>query len=279
MSKIAKFSLASLIIILVGGALVAFSATTSINPGFRGVGVSSLNGTDLKTVYSEGLNFHAFWVKVVPINVRSQTITTRNLSASTSSGLPVVVDVTLRFKPQEENLPSLFQKYGNNYEESVIRPELRSAFRDAMDDFSPEDLYSNKRSLLQKNAETTLRDRLSKCFISLDTLLVRDIRLPQTVKDRIEGKVSAEQDLQTAKIEAEKLQIRGKAQAEYQKLVSNHLTPEFLRLKEIETNQKIAEVISQSPNTKIFFGDSGNSLTQSLIKANEATKTELPKGE
>lgn len=265
--------LAVLLLTAVG---LAFSGMTTVKPGHKGVGISAFSGTQLDTVYGEGMNFHAFWIEILPFNVRSQS-RDEPVTAPTSAGLPVEVDVTIRFRPDPENLPQLYQQYGKDYYDTVVKAELRSTFRDAMDDYTPEDLYSDKRTKLQKSAEAALKARLKKCFINLETLLVRNIDLPQKVKERIESKVGAEQDLETEQIQAKRKLIRGRAQAEYQKIVGQNLTPAFLKFKEIEANLQIADKLANSPNTKIFFnGNNGSDLTQAIIQANEASRQSAP---
>ena len=82
----------------------------------------------------------------------------------------------------------------------------------------------------------------------------------------IEEKALREQKVRKIKAETEKLERIIKAEAEAQakikeaegiakanELISRSITPNLLRWKELEVQQKIAESISKNPNVKLFL--------------------------
>ena len=115
-----------------------------------------------------------------------------------------------------------------------------------------------------------MKDILSKndgyqgyAFI-IQQVLVRNIELPQRLKDSIEAKLTAEQDalrmqyvLQKEKQEAERKRVEGQGIADYQALINQGLTANVLKYKGIEATLKLSE----SNNAKVVVvGVNGNGL-------------------
>jgi len=89
---------------------------------------------------------------------------------------------------------------------------------------------------------------------------VRDVTLPNTIKDAIERKLKQEQEsleyefrLVTAAKEAEKVIIEARGKADANRILSASLTDKILRDKGIEATLELAK----SPNTKVVVIGSG----------------------
>jgi regulator of protease activity HflC (stomatin/prohibitin superfamily) len=101
----------------------------------------------------------------------------------------------------------------------------------------------------------------------LEQLLVRNITLPQSVKQSIEQKINAEQDaqkmqfvLQKEQQEAQRKRIEAQGIADYQRIISESLTDKQLQYETIKAQLEIAK----SPNTKIIVLGKGNTPTVAL---------------
>ncbi|HEY1872691.1 MAG TPA: SPFH domain-containing protein, partial [Chitinophagaceae bacterium] len=95
----------------------------------------------------------------------------------------------------------------------------------------------------------------------LENLLVRNITLPQSVRQSIEQKINAEQDaqkmqfvLQKEQQEAQRKRIEAQGIADYQTIISQSLTDKQLQYESIKAQLEIAK----SPNTKIIVLGKGN---------------------
>ena len=95
----------------------------------------------------------------------------------------------------------------------------------------------------------------------MENLLVRNITLPQSVKQSIEQKINAEQDaqkmrfvLQKEQQEAERKRIEAQGIADYQRIISESLTDKQLQYESIKAQLEIAK----SPNTKIIVMGKSN---------------------
>jgi regulator of protease activity HflC (stomatin/prohibitin superfamily) len=94
--------------------------------------------------------------------------------------------------------------------------------------------------------------------IEIDAVLMKSIQLPQGLANSIEQKLQAEQDvmrmeftLKQAKLEADRKIIEAKGTSDAQKIISEGLTNEIIKIRSIEAFTEL----SKSPNTKIIVTD------------------------
>ena len=90
----------------------------------------------------------------------------------------------------------------------------------------------------------------------MEAILIRDVELPEAIKNAISDKLAEEQRAQKMKFtldrerqEAQRKQIEGEGIAKYQSIIRQGLTAEYLHFKGIESTEKLAA----SPNAKIVI--------------------------
>ena len=237
--------------------------TTTIGSGQAGVKYSVLTGTDLDQTYGEGLNIHPPWVNIIKYDVRVQE-ELEAITALSSEGLSISMDASIRWRPSTESLPSLHTEYGIGYYEKLVQPELRSAAREIVGQFTPEELYSSRRTELQQQITNRVKQGVEAQYVQIDAILIRNIGLPEQIQRAIEEKLTEEQaveryffTLQKDSLEAQRKKIEAEGQAEYQRIITESLSAEFLRFKGIEATQQLAN----SPNSKtVIVGGGGDGL-------------------
>ncbi len=238
-------------------------STVTISSGQAGVLYKTFDGGVVTTERPLGEGFHlvAPWNEVFTYEVRQQEISER-MQVLSSNGLEIKLDATVWFQPQSENVAKLHQEKGDQYIDRVIRPAIRSASRSVVGRYTPEQLYSTKRDAIQEEIYEETKTILSKQFIQLNEILVRDVTLPQTIKTAIETKLKQEQEsleyefrLQKAKKEAERQRIEAEGKANANKILSASLTDKILQEKGIEATLEL----SKSPNSKVIVIGSGKS--------------------
>jgi regulator of protease activity HflC (stomatin/prohibitin superfamily) len=182
-----------------------------------------------------------------------------------ANGLNIQVDVTVRVNPDYNNIGDLHEKFGPQYIESLVRPEVRSSVREVIGQFSPEELYSTKRNEVQALIQENLQESLGGNFIELRATLIRNIELPDKVRTAIETKIEAEQKalkydyiLQQERKEAERKIIEAEAKAESNRILSASLTDKILQDKGIEATLQLAN--SQNSKVIVVGGEGGNGL-------------------
>ena len=263
MEKLPKIGIPIIIAIILAIIILAKSAVT-IGSGEAGVLYKVFDDgvvTD-KPPLGEGFHLIAPWNKVIIYEVRQQELFEK-MKVLSSNGLEIQIDASAWYEPVYNDLGNLHQSLGENYLQRVIQPAILSAARSVVGRYTPEQLYSSKRDAIQDEIFAETKKILDKQYVQLNEVLVRDVTLPNTIKDAIERKLKQEQEsleyefrLVTAAKEAEKVIIEAEGKAESNRILSASLTDKILQDKGIDATLKLAE----SPNTKVVIvgaGDSG----------------------
>lgn len=204
------------------------------------------------------------WNKMFVYDVREKQLE-ESMTVLSSNGLNIKLDATVRINPEFEKIGFLHESFGREYLNSLVRPEMRSSVRKIIGRFTPEELYSTRRDEVQDLIQEELAATLTKNFIELRAVLIRDIQLPEKVRDAIENKIEAEQHalryeyiLAQEVKEAERRIIEANAKAEANRVLNASLTDNILRDKGIEATVTLAN----SPNAKVIIvgGDGTNGL-------------------
>ena len=122
--------------------------------------------------------------------------TADQVTARSSEGLEITVDATILYQPRAAEVARLHQDIGPSYEDVRIRPEVRSQIRDAIGSYAAADLISVRRTDLQQEVETNLRNALEDDNVTILAVLLRDIRIPTSITNAIEEKQAAEQQVE-----------------------------------------------------------------------------------
>lgn len=263
MEKLPKIGIPVIVVLILAIVLIAKSAIT-IDAGEAGVLYKTFdNGVVIdQPPLGEGFHIIAPWNKVIVYEVRQQEIV-ENMQVLSSNGLEIKLEASAWYQPDYVNLGKLHQQKGRNYVSRVLQPALRSAARSVVGRYTPEQLYSSKRDVIQVEILEETKNIVESQFIQLNEILIRDVTLPRTIKEAIERKLKQEQEsleyefrLVTAEKEAEKVIIEARGKADANRILSASLTDKILQDKGIEATLRL----SQSPNSKVIIigaGDSG----------------------
>lgn len=263
MDKLPKIALPVVFILIALVILISKSAVT-IDSGEAGVLYKTFGGgvvTD-EPAMGEGFHIVAPWNKVFVYEVRQQELFEK-MKVLSSNGLEIQIDASAWYQPVDSELGLLHQNLGENYLDRVIKPAIRSAARSVVGRYTPEQLYSSKRDAIQDEIFAETKKILDKQNVQLNEVLVRDVTLPNTIKEAIERKLRQEQEsleyefrLVTALKEAEKVTIEAQGKADANRILSASLTDKILQDKGIDATLELAK----SPNSKVIVvggGDAG----------------------
>lgn len=262
MEKLPKIGVPIVIGIIILIVLIAKSAVT-IDSGQAGVLYKTFdNGVVIdKPPMGEGFHIVAPWNKVYIYEVRRQELFEK-MKVLSSNGLDIQLDASAWYKPRYSELGKLHQEIGESYVQRILLPTIRSAARSVVGRYTPEQLYSSKRDAIQNEIYEETKKIVNDQYIELDEILVRDVTLPNTIKDAIERKLKQEQEsleyefrLVTASKEAEKVRIEAQGKADANKILSASLTDKILQDKGIDATVRLSE----SPNSKVIVVGSGDS--------------------
>ncbi len=245
------------------------SAVRQIDSGE--VGVQRLFGQVQPTVLTPGLHVVNPLVDVIGFDVKTQNYTMSAqhdegeksgddaIRVLTADGLEVVIDLTVLYRVIPEQAPRVLQTIGTDYQDRIVRPIARTRIRDNAVFYDAVALFSSRRDEFQARILKTIEADFNKRGLLLEQLLIRNIQLPESVKQTIESKINAEQESQKMqfvltkeKQEADRKRVEAQGIADYQKIISAELTDKQLRYEQIKMQRELAT----SPNSKIIvLGD------------------------
>lgn len=235
--------------------------TVTIGAGESGVLYRTFSGgvvTD-EPAMGEGFHFIAPWNKVFIYEVRQQELYEK-MKVLSSNGLDIHLEVSVWYQPEQVNLGTLHQERGQQYLDRVIKPAIRSAARSVIGRYTPEQIYSSKRDAIQDEIFVETKKITDGQYIQLNEVLIRDVTLPQSIRESIERKLDQEQKaleyefrLQTAKKEAEKQKIEAEGKAVANRILNASLSSNILKEKGIQATLELAK----SPNSKVVVVGSG----------------------
>jgi len=260
MEKLPKIGLPILIIIVLAIVFISKS-TVTIGSGEAGVLYKTFGGGVVTDEAPLGEGFHLVlpWDKVIVYEVRQQEVFEK-MQVLSSNGLEIKLDASAWFQPQYEKLGLLHQQKGENYVQRILLPTIRSAARSVVGRYTPEQLYSSKRDVIQKEIYEETKKIVGDQYVQLNEVLVRDVTLPPTIKEAIERKLKQEQEsleyefkLTKAQKEAERQKIDAEGKAVANQILSASLTDKILKEKGIQATLELAK----SSNSKVVIVGSG----------------------
>jgi prohibitin 1 len=161
------------------------------------VGVLTVFGRVTGQVISEGINLVSPLAQTHLISIRTQEVK-ETTSVPSNEGLILRMDTSLLYHVDAARAADLYQKVGQEYVMIIVEPLLRSSIREATAENSASTLYTGGRELVAKRILDELRSTLGSRGILVENVLLRDIQLPDTLRNAIEAKQKAEQDSEKA---------------------------------------------------------------------------------
>lgn len=232
----------------------------TIDPGQHGVLFKRFSGgLEKEKIYSQGFHVVAPWNKMFIYDTRVQE-NFEEMNVLSKNGLNIQVELSYRYLPVAEKIGYLHDNIGPDYHDRILMPEIRSATREVIGKYLPEELYSEKREAIQDEIFQQTKKAVAEKDIVLDAVLIRGVVLPETLQAAIERKLKEEQSsleyeyrLEKERKEAERKIIEAQAKADANKILSASLTDKILQDKGIEATLEL----SQSPNSKVVIVGGG----------------------
>jgi regulator of protease activity HflC (stomatin/prohibitin superfamily) len=257
-----------LFVLLVFAVIFFFdSMVISIHPGELGVLWRRLGGTQIDTVYREGLHFILPINKMYIYNVRKKRFT-EILDVLTEDGLSIKVQYSARYALEKDTLPVLHQRVGPDFENVVVLPEVRAVIRSVLGQYKPEEIYTSQRAI-QEAISSVAKVRMAARFVTLDDVPLESIKLPTKITEAIEAKMAHQQlekeyefRLSVARKEAERRRIESEGLRIYNDTVNSSLSPAVLTWQGIQATLDLAK----SSNAKVVVVGSGKDGLPLILK-------------
>ncbi|HYA24277.1 MAG TPA: prohibitin family protein [Terriglobales bacterium] len=255
------FRLIGIVIVVFVVVILLFASVTRVESGH--VGVLTLFGRVTGEVLPEGMHLINPFKTNNEMSIRTQEIK-ESASVPSSEGLVMNLDTSLIYHLDPAKAADVYQKIGPSYETVLIEPNLRAAIREATASHTANALYTGEREMVAKQIYDHLGGILGSRGFFIESILLRDIQLPATLKASIEAKQQAEQDalamnfkLQKETQEAQRKRIEAQGIRDFQQIVAQGISPQLLQWKGIEATENLAK----SSNSKVVvIGNSKNGL-------------------
>jgi prohibitin 2 len=234
-----KLVIAVVVLIL----LFALAPFGTVPAGSRGV--MTTFGSPSDQVLSEGIHFRVpLAQKLNLVNVAIQKGEGEGDAASRDLQT-VHTRVALNYHVRADAAMTVFRDLGNEPGQRIIIPAVQEAVKAVTARFTAEELIA-KRTDVRDQIIAQLRERLARHGIVVDEFSIVNFNFSRSFNDAIEAKTTAEQlklkaerDLQRIEVEAKQRVAQARAEAESLAVQRQQVTPELIRLREME-NQRMA---------------------------------------
>jgi len=204
-------------------------------------------------------------------------------------GLPVSIELTVQYRLNAQFAAQTISNWGFSWEDKIINPVVRDIVRNVVGKYDAE-VLPQMRDNIAADIEAGIRKSvvgLENAPADLQSVQLREIVLPPKVKEQIENVQIAKQQVQRAEQEvqraeqealrraaesrgiAEKARIEAQgladavtieadAKAKANHLISKSLTPDLLKLEQIQVQGKFNDALRENKDAKIFLTPGGS---------------------
>jgi len=204
-------------------------------------------------------------------------------------GLPVSIELTVQYRLDSKFAAQTISNWGFSWEDKIINPVVRDVVRNVVGKFDAESLPQLRNQIAQE-IDKGVRDSVTSLKNSpadLQSVQLREIGLPQKVREQIERVQvakqevqKAEQDVQRAKQEALKraaeaegmaqkarieaqgiadaVTIKADAKSKANILISKSLTRQLLELEQMRVQGMFNDALRENKDAKIFLTPGGS---------------------
>ena len=283
-------------IVMFVGMILGFMCMERVPAGYVGVVYNMSGGVDGE-VLTQGWHLVSPTKKVTTysIGIEQSYLTSENKGDSendesfnipTSDGKTVKVNLEFSYRFDPEKVTDTFVQFKGRSGESVkntfIKPKIMAWTQEVSATYPVTDIFGDKRTEINAELDTYLKEKFAPYGIIIDTVNFTDISVDDETAAAIQKKVTAQQELelanieaQTAKIQAEKDKEVALIEAEKNKEASS-IQAEQARIRaqgeadakkiaaeaEAEANRKIAESLTQELIEKIKYEQWNGELPQ-----------------
>ena len=270
--------------------IIVITCVVRVPVGYVGV-VYSANGAE-QTTLSQGWHFTSPMKHVADFPISQQQIVFSNdpedygvkehadwhIDAPASGGM-VGINLTVNYNFLPDRVVELYTKFGGIDGESLVASKIQNSIISYVKDVTPRftvmDIYSDKKSEVNSAITEYLNEKLTSEYgINVSSALVIDVDLDDALKDKIRAKEQAKQDAEIAELnkqtalaqaetdkvkaqaEADIKVIEAQAEAESNRIISESITDNLIKMKEAEARFKHGWITVTGADTVVT--NSGN---------------------
>lgn len=239
----AKIGIKFMGVVIFVGVILLFICMERVPAGYVGVVYNMSGGVDGE-VLTQGWHIVAPTKKVTTysIGIEQSYLTSEDKGDSkndesfnipTSDGKTVKVNLEFSYRFDADRVTDTFVQFkgrsGEDVKDTFIKPKIIAWTQEISATYPVTDIFGDKRTQINAELDTYLKEKFEPYGIIIDTVNFTDISVDEETAAAIQKKVTAQQELELANIEAETAKI----QAEKDKQVA---------LIEAEKNKETAEI-------------------------------------
>jgi regulator of protease activity HflC (stomatin/prohibitin superfamily) len=243
-----KLSRSFLVVVGIIGVIILYFVLNPfviVGAGERGVVLNF--GAVQESVLGEGLHLRIpIMQKIMKMDVRIHKSQTDAESVSKDlQDTKSTIAVNYHVVPEKAN--KVYQSIGTEYKTRIIDPAVQEVVKAITARYTAVELIT-QREKIRGEIKDLLNKRLGVYDILVDDFSIVNFRFSQQFEQAIESKQTAEQlamkaqrDLERIKIEAEQKIASARAEAESLRLQKENVTPQLIKLRQIEASIKAIE--------------------------------------
>lgn len=271
-----KIGAVLLALILIVGGICVIACMERIPTGYVGV-VYNMNGGVDGEVLTQGWHVVSPTKKITTYSVgleqsyltsedKGDSPKDESFSIPTSDGKTVRVNLEFSYRFDEERVADTFVmfkgKSGESIKDTFIKPKVVAWTQEVSANYPVTDIFGDQRTAINAELDIYLREKFNQYGIIIDTVNFTDISVDEETAAAIQKKVTAQQELELAGIEAETAKIQAnkeKAVAEIkaqQAIITAEGAADALRIAaeaEADANKKIAASLTPELIEKIKY--------------------------
>lgn len=275
-------------VIIVIGLIVFFSCMERVPAGYVGV-VYNMNGGVDGEVLTQGFHLVSPTKKVTTysIGIEQSYLTAENKGDSqkdesfnipTSDGKTVKVNLEFSYRFDEAKVADTFVQFkgrsGEEIKDTFIKPKIIAWTQEVSANYPVTDIFGDQRTKINAELDIYLKSKFEPYGIIIDTVNFTDISVDDETATAIQEKVTAQQklelarieaetakinaqkDKEVAEIEAEKVLIAAEAEAAANRKIAESLSEVLIQMQKLEKwDGKLPEIVSDSTIIKDFMPD------------------------
>lgn len=270
-------------VILVFGLIAGIVCMKRVPAGYVGV-VYNMNGGVDGEVLTQGWHLVAPTKKVTTYSIgieqsylsseeKGDSKEDESFSIPTSDGKTVRVNLEFSYRFDEARVADTFVKFkgksGESIKDTFIKPKVIAWTQEVSANYPVTDIFGDKRTAINAELDTYLRQKFDQYGIIIDTVNFTDISVDAETSAAIQKKVTAQQELELANIEAQ----TAKVQAEKERDVALIQAQKDKEAAEIQAETDVIEANAAAEVVRIAAEAEANanqkiaaSLTPELIE-------------
>ena len=147
-----------------------------------------------------------------------------SFSIPTSDGKTVKVNLEFSYRFDESRVAETFTtfkgKSGETIKDTFIKPKVMAWTQEVSANYPVTDIFGDKRTQINSELDVYLREKFDQYGIIIDTVNFTDISVDDETAAAIQKKVTAQQELELATIEAETAQIQAQKDKEVARIAA-----------------------------------------------------------